>query len=111
MIEADAERDVVVDRHRKRRRPLEYHADARAQAIEVLFRRQNVLTFEIHFALGPLMRIQTVDAVEDSEQRRLAAARRPDEGRDLPVVDAQVDIRQSLKLAVIEVQIANADLV
>ena len=35
LIEANAEGDVVIDRHRKRRRLLEHHADARAQEIEV----------------------------------------------------------------------------
>src|SRR6185312_12807917 len=34
-IEADAEGDVLVDRHRERRRLLEHHADPRAQEIEV----------------------------------------------------------------------------
>ena len=36
LIEPDAESDVVVDRHRKRRRLLEHHADAGAQKIEIL---------------------------------------------------------------------------
>ena len=31
LVEPDAEGDVLVDRHRKRRRLLEHHADARAQ--------------------------------------------------------------------------------
>src|SRR6266849_8169671 len=35
LVEPDAERNVLIDRHRKRRRLLEYHADTRAQQIEV----------------------------------------------------------------------------
>src|SRR5215475_12675096 len=35
LIEADAEGDVLVDRHRERRRLLEHHADPRAQQVEV----------------------------------------------------------------------------
>jgi hypothetical protein len=37
-IRFDAESDVVVDRHRKRRRLLKHHADSRAQKIELLIR-------------------------------------------------------------------------
>src|ERR1019366_4156325 len=37
LVEPDAERDVLIDRHRKRRRLLEHHADARAQQIEIEF--------------------------------------------------------------------------
>src|ERR1700719_2185064 len=35
LVEADAERDVLIDRHRKRRRLLEHHADPRPQQIEI----------------------------------------------------------------------------
>src|SRR6202140_1218005 len=34
-VEPDAERDVLIDRHRKRRRLLEHHADAGAQQIKI----------------------------------------------------------------------------
>ena len=82
-VEADAEGDVVVDRHRERRRLLEHHADPGAQQIEVQVRRQNVLAVEQDFAFGALAGIEVVHAVEDAQQRRLAAARRTDEGGDL----------------------------
>src|SRR6195256_607871 len=36
LIEPDAEGDVLVDRHRERRRLLEHHADPCAQQVEVL---------------------------------------------------------------------------
>src|SRR5580700_10748655 len=66
-IEPDAECDVLVDRHRKRRRLLEHHADARAQQVEVLLRRQNVAAFEHDFAGGALVRIKVVHAVEHAQ--------------------------------------------
>src|ERR1700677_709407 len=52
LIEPDAEGDVLIDRHRKRRRLLEHHADARAQKIEVLVRRENIHSIEHHIARG-----------------------------------------------------------
>ena len=44
---------------------------------------EDVFAVEHDLALGALVRIELVDAVEDAQQRRLAAARRTDEGRHL----------------------------
>src|SRR6185437_7626845 len=43
LVKADAESDVVVDRHREGRRLLEYHADARAEQVQILARVEDVL--------------------------------------------------------------------
>ena len=110
LVEPDAEGDVLVDRHRKRRRLLEHHADAGAQQIEVLLRRQHVLAVEQHLALGALVRIEVVHAVEDAQQRRLAAARRADEGRHLVLRRAAGDVLQRSAVAVIEIEVADRDL-
>src|SRR5580658_8152227 len=111
LIEPDAEGDVFVDRHRKRRRLLEHHADARAQQIEILLRRQNVDAVEQHFAGGALVRIKVVHAVEHAQQRRLAATGRADEGGDLVLVERQADRFQRSAVAIEEIQVAEGDLV
>ena len=109
LVEPDAEGDVLVDRHRERRRLLEHHADARAQQVEILLGRQDVLAVEQHLALGALVRIEIVHPVEDAQQRRLAAARRADEGGDLAGVERQADVLQRLAVAVEEVEVADRD--
>ena len=110
LVEPDAESDVVVDRHRKRRRLLEHHADLGAQQIEVEPGRENVLAVDQHLAGRALPGIKLVDAVEDAQQGRLAAARRADEGGHPLVVERQVDVLQCLELVVVELDIADQDL-
>ncbi len=110
LVEPDAEGDVLVDRHRERRRLLEHHADARAQQVEILARLEDVVAVEQHLALGALVRIEVVDAVEDAQQGRLAAAGRADEGRDLAVVERHVDRFQRLMVAVVEIQVPDRHL-
>src|SRR6516162_4647003 len=66
LVEPDAEGNVLVDRHRKRRRLLEHHADARPQQVEVLARFQDVAAVQQHLALRPLIGIEVVDAIEDA---------------------------------------------
>jgi hypothetical protein len=108
--QANSEGDVVVDRHRKRRRLLEHHADPRTQQGHILLRPDDVVAIEHHLALGALLRIQLEHPVEHTQQRRLAAARRPDEGRDLLLCNFKVDVLQRMELAVVEIQAANAHL-
>ena len=109
LVEPHAEGDVVVDRHRERRRLLEHHADAGAQQIEIDVRRENVLAVEHDLALGALIGIEIVHAVEDAQQRRLAAARRADEGRHLALVDGNVMLLSASEFAVIEFEVAALD--
>src|SRR5882672_6373653 len=94
LVEPDAEGDVLVDRHRKRRRLLEHHADAGAQQVDVLVLAQQVVAVQHHLTGGALARIEIVHAVEHTQQGRLPAARRPDDGRRLVGVERQVDALQ-----------------
>ncbi|EGY02120.1 hypothetical protein AZA_21096 [Nitrospirillum viridazoti Y2] len=110
LIQPDAVGDVVVDRHGEGRRLLEHHADAGAQQVQILLGRQQVLTIQQHLALGPLVGVEVVDTVQDAQQRGLAAAGRPDEGRHPLVEQRQVDVTQGVEAAVVEVQVADADL-
>src|SRR5216684_7594574 len=110
LIEPDAERDVLVDRHRKRRRLLEHHADPGAQQIEIELGVENVDLVEHQLAGGALPRVEIVHPVEDPQQSRLAAAGRPDEGGDAVGAQRDVDVLQRMVLAVIEVQASRSDL-
>src|SRR5262249_38500479 len=97
-------------RHRKRRRLLEHHADARAQEVQVLSRREDVLAVEQYLALGALARIEVVHAVEHAQQRGLAAAGRTDERRHLLLVERKRDALQRLALAIEEIEMLDRDL-
>src|SRR5579883_205378 len=110
LVQPDAEGDVLVDRHRERRRLLEHHADARAQEIDVDTGVQQVLAVEQHLAGGALAGIEVVHAIEDAQQRGLAAARRADEGRRLVGIERQVDVLERPRVAVEELEIADRDL-
>src|SRR6266404_613148 len=90
-IQTDSEGDVFVDRHRKRRRFLEHHADPRPQQVQVEPGFENVLAVEQHLTLGALTGIEIVHPIENAKQRRLAAARGTDEGGRLVGVERQAD--------------------
>ena len=109
LVESNAEGDVVVDRHRERCRLLKHHADARAQQIQILLRRQDVCAVEHHLAFGPLVGIEVVHAVENPQQRRLSATGGTDEGCDLAVIERQRDVFQRKVRAVVELQIPDRD--
>jgi hypothetical protein len=109
LVKAQAEGDVVVDRHREGRRLLEHHADARAQLVHVDRVRQDVVPVEDDLALGALLGIEAVDAVEAAQQRGLAAARGADQRRHLPVEEIEVDVLERLELAVEEVEVPAGD--
>ena len=111
LVEPDAEGDVLVDRHRKRRRLLEHHADAGPQQVEIDTRIDDVEAVELHLSFGVLVRIKVVHPVEHPQQRRLPAARRADEGRHLVLVERQGDALQRPGLAVEELEIADRHLV
>src|SRR6516162_309367 len=98
-------RDLLVERHRKRRRLLEHHADARPQQVEVLARLQDVAAVQQHLALRPLMGIEVVDAIEDAQQRRFSTAGRPDEGHHPAVIERHVDGFERPMVAIVEIQI------
>ena len=108
--EAQAERDVVEDRHGKGRRLLEHHADAEAQRGHIHRRREDVLAVEPHLARRAVPGVQRVHAVEHPQQRRLAAARRADERGDPPVGERQVDVLERLRGAVVEIEVLHLEL-
>src|SRR5262249_27391252 len=110
LIEPDAESDVLVNRHRKRRRLLEHHADARAQQVKVLLVGENVLAVEQDLALRPLVGIEIVHAVENAQQRGLAAAGGTDEGGHPVLVERQTDGFERFIIAVVEVEVADGHL-
>ena len=59
---------------------------------------------------GALVGIKIVHPVENAQQRRLAAARRADEGRHLALIERHVDVLQRAVVAVKEIEIADRDL-
>ena len=105
LVQPDSEGDILENRHRERRRLLEHHADLGAQQIEVLRGAENILVIEPNMACGALVRVKIVHAVEDAQQRGLAAARRPDESGDLALVKRAVDVLQGAVTAIKEIQV------
>src|SRR5260370_5807175 len=103
-VEPDAERDVLIDRHRKRRRLLEHHADPRAQQIEIKLGIEDVGLVEHQLTGGALARIEIVHPVENPQQRRFATAGRPDEGRDAIGAQREGDVLQRGVYAAIELR-------
>ena len=110
LVVADAVGDVLEDRHRERHRLLEHHADLAAQAVHRITRVEDVLAVEQDLAVGLQLRVDRVDAVEDAQQGRLAAAGRADDRGDLLLGDVHVDALQRVEIAVVEVQVAHRDL-
>src|SRR5437868_214873 len=85
-------RDVVVDRLREGVRPLEDHADVAAHGHRIDVRRADVLAV-VPDRSGLLeTRDEVVHPVEAADVRALAAARRPDDGRDEVLVDLHRDV-------------------
>src|SRR5450631_717968 len=103
LVQPDSEGDILENRHRERRRLLEYHADLGTQQIEVLRGAENILVVELYMPGGALVRIKVVHAVEDAQQRGLAAARRTDEGGHLALIKRAVDVLQSAVIAIEEI--------
>src|SRR5829696_7970143 len=69
LVKAHAESDVVVDGHREGRRFLEHHADPRAELVHVDGGGEDIATVEGDPAGGALVRVERVDAVEDTQER------------------------------------------
>src|SRR5665213_4479502 len=70
LVQLDPEGDVVVDRHRERRRLLEHHADARAQGGDVDLLVEDVLAIQHDLASGALAGIEAVNAVHGPQEGR-----------------------------------------
>ena len=102
---------VVINAHGEGIRLLEDHADALAQQVHVHFAGKNILAVQRDGALDAAALHEVVHAVEGLEQRRLAAAGRADEGRDLIGGQAEVDVLQRLKAAIPEIEVLDYDLI
>src|SRR6185437_600179 len=110
LIEPDTERDVLIDRHRKRRRLLEHHADSGAQQIEVELGIEDIGLVEHQLPAGALARVEIVHPVENPQQRRFSAARRSDESGDTMGAQHDIDVLQRMVFAVVEIQAARRHL-
>ena len=110
VVELDAREDVVSDRHgRERVRALEDHADLSANPHGVDPGAVEIVAVDEHFPVHPRAGNDLVHAVESSDERRLAAPRRPDERRNAPGLDDEVDTFDGLELAVVDVQVVDFD--
>src|SRR4051794_6630347 len=81
-----------------------------AQQIDVLIRRQDIFTVKQHLALGALVRVEIIHAIENAQQRRLSAAGRTDEGRHFVAVKREGNRFQRLRLAVEKAEMPHRNL-
>ena len=79
-VDAKSVRNVVENRFRKRIRPLENHADAAAEARDIL--RKNIFAVEKYLPLEPRVAQRLVHAVERAQQGGFAASGRTDQRGD-----------------------------
>ena len=68
-------------------------------------RERSKFTVKVDFTFGALARIQIVHAIKCAQQSGLAATGGSNESRDRVLLDVQIDIFQTLKSTVVEVQI------
>jgi len=59
---------------------------------------------------GALVRIEVVHAVEDAQQRGLAATGRTDEGGHLALIQRAIDVLQGTVIAIKEIQVPDRNL-
>src|SRR5262249_49583485 len=107
-VDAWAVSNVFVDRFRKRIGLLENHTDTRAQHDGVNVLRVSVLTLDLQRACHAALIDGVVHAVDAAEERRLATARRADEGRHSAIRNIDRDVEEGLLLAVEDVHVATA---
>ena len=88
--------------------PLKHHADAAADLRYVLV--ENVLAVQRDLALDAGIAQRLVDPVQIAQKGGLAAARRPDQRRDLVCREFQRNVVQRLESSVVEIHIRGAHL-
>ena len=93
----------------KRVRLLEHHADPAPEPDDVAARGVDVVAVDEDLALDAGARDDVVHPVQRPQERALAAARRPDEGRHEVRADANRDRLERPLRAVEEVQVASLD--
>ena len=100
---------ILVDRHgRKRIRLLKHHADPAPQ----LGRRRTVVGVvlaDLYFAFHSSFRRGLMHAIQATDERRLPAARRPNQRGRVVCLHIQVDVLQRLGLAIPGIQVFHPD--
>ena len=104
-----AENDVVTDRDRQWVRTLEDHADLFAHLDQLHTRIVDVFVQHLDGALDAHITQALVDTVDAAQESGLSTARGSDERRDDALLNAQVNVVQSLKSAIPEVQLVGMD--
>ena len=107
--DARAEGDVVVDRLREGVRLLEDHADPLPHLDRVDVSAVEILAVVEDLAFDHRARDQVVQVVEAADERALAAARGPDEGRDEVPVDLERDVLQRLVAVVGDAEVPDVE--
>src|SRR3569623_647486 len=106
-VDPRAVRDVVVDALRERVRLLEHHADPAADLGRRDLAVVEVDTLIEDLALDPRARDQVVHPIQAAQHGGLAAARGPDERRDLVLADGQGHAAHRLVGAVEDVEVCD----
>src|SRR5262249_18481805 len=109
-VDPRPEGDVVEDRLRERVRLLEDHADATAQHHRIDVRTIEVVTVDGDAARDAGAGNAVVHPVETTQEGRLSAAGRADEGRHAGLRDVERDGAEGVDGAVVDVQVADGDL-
>ncbi|MCY1437076.1 hypothetical protein D9M71_532250 [compost metagenome] len=108
-LDAQAVDHVLVDGLGERVGLLEHHADPAAQLGNVFALAVDVVAVEVDRAFHAAAVNQVVHAVEGTQQGRLAAAGRADEGGHALLGDVHADIEQGLLVAVVQAQARHFD--
>src|SRR5699024_7317826 len=109
-VELDAGQHVVADRHGGERvRLLEHHAHAAAHVDRVDLRVVDVLSVDLHPALGVRAGDDLVHAVQGAQEGGLPAAGGTDEGGHRAGADLDVDALHGEEVPVEDVEILDVD--
>ena len=103
--------DIIINRHRKRIRTLEHHADPFAQMNDIHVRVENILAVQQYFAFDPDTFDQVVHPVQRLEKRGLAATGRTDQRQHAVFGHIDRHLVQRQMLCIIKFQFTDLDLV
>lgn len=92
LIQPDAERNVLEDRHGKRLRPLEHHTHPSAQDFNRLRCVKLIGTVKQNPALSALIWVEFKYPVERPKKRRFSTTGRPNHGRDTVSRNIEIDV-------------------
>ncbi len=107
--DAEPEGDVVVDRLRERVRTLEDHADPPPDLDRVDVGPVEVDAVVEQPAVDARARDEVVHPVQAAQERRLAAARRPDQRRDRVLVDLERGVLDRRRGAVVDREVLHVE--